>query len=571
MMKMCDYKELIDELNKKRNVSFVGAENDDAYNGQIELLDGRTVNMRIIFPSSFPLKIPVFYVETERLEFLHTDSSGKMCLFEENSLLLNQDDSLEILLECFDKAYEILNISRYSAKYQQEIRREFGAYWGAISKRHIYSCIDTETIGYSECIILGAGNKCVLTESENDGKYLLYNYFDVSKAKECFSKKCLLIRLRENASLPKIRGVRWRDVRNYIFSNASSSQKRRFKNFCNIVLRKDSKLIFLILPSSDGDILFGYEICVNNKRYTKFENCVNTQINPIYITRLDKKFLLKRAGADSVIHDKRILLMGCGSVGGFIADNLCAAGIENLDLLDYDDFMPENVHRHFLGIDSALKGDKSNKADLLKEKLEEKYLHTAIDSLGYKDRTAEAFITDTAKLEQYDLIVSALGEPTLNLEIDKILHRKTKRIPFIVCFNEPYGIGGHVIVSNLTNESCLRCLYTDVTSSELVEFRGSFVKSNQSFKKNISGCGSAFVPYSRLDSQQTAIIATRTIIDVLDGRISHNVVNSWVGEDDLLKAAGKKESIYYTKFASGSVISKETGVNQYCPICGDKG
>ena len=567
---MKEFKQLIDTLNEKRDVSFTRYNTDNSFLGHIKLANGNEVDLEIAFLPSFPLKLPIFYVKTNGLKFLHTDSTGKMCLFEESSILLNQSDEFGILLECFDKALEILSISHESIEYQSEIKREFDAYWLSISKRNIYSSIDTDSISYSEKIISLGENKYVLTESKDDGKFLLYNYFNVNSKAECFSKKCLLIRLRSNSPLPKIGELKWKDVRNYILSNVSGSRKRRFKDYCKNKIKIATKYIILVLPSDRGDILFGYQINVRNKRYIRFDNCINAEVEPLYITRIDKEYLLERAGADNVIHGKRVLLLGCGSVGGFIAENMCAAGIGSIDLLDDDVFRTENVHRHLLGIDAALVKPLKNKADILKEKLEEKYLHTDIDSLGYKDRSVEFFISDVKRLEHYDLIVSALGEPTLNLEINKLLYENYLSLPFVICFNEPYGIGGHVIACNITRNSCLRCLYTDVISSDLGEYRGSFVGAGQTYKKNISGCGAAFVPYSRLDSQQTAIIATRLIIDVLKGKVTENTVKSWVGEKTQLKDAGKKESNHYNGQTPGSVVTMHLENNPNCPICGER-
>lgn len=567
---MKDLKRIIKELNAKRKVLFEKTDMDNAFIGHITLENACEVTLKIVFPYSFPLSIPIFYVKANDMNFLHTDSDGKMCLYDESSILLNQNDALGILLECYDKAIEILNISHDSIEYQNEIKREFDAYWLSISKKQVYSSIDTRKITYSVRYISYVGNKYVLADSKDDGKYLLYNYFKVNKKSDFISKECLTIRLRDNSPLPKMGDLKWKDVRSYITSNTSGSRKRQFKNYCKTGIKKATKRIILVLPSDKGDILFGYQINVSNKRYIRFDNCTNAEVQPLYISRIDRSYLLERAGSNSDMQEKSALLLGCGSVGGFIAENLCAAGIGSLDLLDEDAFRTENVYRHLLGMDSALVKPLRNKADILQEKLEEKYMYTDIDSLGFKDRSAELIISDVKRLEHYDVIVSALGEPTLNLEINKILYTNNISVPFVICFNEPYGIGGHVIACNITRKSCLRCLYTDSISSDLVEYRGSFVKAGQSFKKNISGCGSAFVPYNRLDSQQTAIIATRLIADILNGLVVENTVKSWVGGNDLLKEAGKKESEYYNRLTPGSIVTMSIEKNFNCPICGEE-
>ena len=182
----------------------------------------------------------------------------------------------------------------------------------------------------------------------------------------------------------------------------------------------------------------------------------------VNVIRRDYDFLLSRCGASPSLKDKRVLLLGCGSVGSFLANNLCQMGITQLDILDKDTFSADNVYRHFMGFEAVKQKATLYKSDLLRNILSEKYAYLDIDSLNYIDRTVESAILENPnRLFQYDLIISALGEPTLNLAINDLLMTHQISVPFIVCFNEPYGIGGHVITTNISNESCLRCFYTD--------------------------------------------------------------------------------------------------------------
>ena len=49
------------------------------------------------------------------------------------------------------------------------------------------------------------------------------------------------------------------------------------------------------------------------------------------------------------LESKRVLLLGCGSVGGHVAFALARAGIGALTLVDHDIFTAENTYRHVLG------------------------------------------------------------------------------------------------------------------------------------------------------------------------------------------------------------------------------
>lgn len=161
-----------------------------------------------------------------------------------------------------------------------------------------------------------------------------------------------------------------------------------------------------------------------------------------------------------------------------------------------------------------------------------------------------------------------MGEPTLNLKINRILRENDYRVPFICSYNEPYGIGGHAILTNTANgEGCLECLYTNIDSSELRENRISLVKEGQNFKKNISGCGGSYVPYSALDSQQTAIHTVRLAISVLRGELAENCVITWFGDDEQILSQGFITSEYYQNNKDRVKIKCGIKKNPFCKVC----
>ena len=48
--------------------------------------------------------------------------------------------------------------------------------------------------------------------------------------------------------------------------------------------------------------------------------------------------------------EKKILLLGCGSLGGYIANELVKSGIEHMMLVDPDTLHETNIFRHVLGL-----------------------------------------------------------------------------------------------------------------------------------------------------------------------------------------------------------------------------
>lgn len=570
-----NYTKLVENLNKQRGVHFLSKESSQhenvaAFLGCVKIEDGSSLNLTIVFDKYFPLRLPVFYVNDNNILRVHVGNDGKICLFDESSLLINREVPEQILLDCYDQAIKILNILPGTDEYNKEIFREFNSYWMKVgSRRRVYSCFDTSEVRYNEYNIFFGSNISVVAKTANDAYVMAYNYLNAKRSDSDFIKKCLVIRLRRKSPLICIReNYKWKDLRNYILNNITTSHKRMFEKFLRKKVKKIVQYIFLAYETSMGDIMFGFRVDISGKKCMQISNVINAKIEPVYVKRIDYNYLLARTDREASLKDKSVLLLGVGSIGGFVANNLCQMGVTQLDILDMDTFRTENVCRHFLGFDSALDPIMTNKADLLKQRLEKMYPYTDIDSLNYKERSVEEFMNQYKRLENYDVIISALGEPTINLEISRILYQKNIKTPFVCCFNEPYGIGGHVIVTNIDRDSCLQCLYTKVNVSELTAFRASLVEENQVFKKNVSGCSGAFVPYSSLDSQQTAILTARMVAKVLRGEIEENTIETWIGSCNELVSQGYKVSEYYNILCKNKESVRMKFGNKHCVVCG---
>lgn len=540
------FEQAIDFLNKERNVSFTLA-SENIYTGEIDV-NGEKINLSIDLGRGFPRVFPTISVIDGKRFMPHLSSGGKLCLFDEASVIIKQDMPEQIMLDSYDRAIEILKMDPEMQK--AEVFREFFAYWenhahgGMIIYTNLSAASNHE---YQEYTAIGSKvNQLIVSDSIEESQTLLVNHMGCDmEDTEKYKIPCYRIRLRAS-SLPKMNeAFTWKNIRNFILDNLTGSQKRRFNQMLSEKVKVVNRLILLTIPSLYGDqyaCLWLHHNSNSQKRSNALRNISDCGIDAVPTLRIDPQYMLTRGGAESDIREKSVLLIGCGSVGGFLAENLCQCGIGTLDILDKDRLSVDNVHRHALGFDDAVTGQY--KADLLKKDLESRFPYVDIDSLSFTDRTAEAFIKEPNRLTNYDLIVSATGNPAIDLEINDVLFNLDSSPPFVACFNEPYGIGGHAIAV-LKNGGCLRCLYSDPISGELAAFQGSFVKEGQSFSKTISGCSSAFVEYSVLDSQQTAIIATRLIIDVLKGKCDQTRLISWVGSAERLRNEGFQASDYY--------------------------
>ncbi len=165
----------------------------------------------------------------------------------------------------------------------------------------------------------------------------------------------------------------------------------------------------------------------------------------------------------------------------------------------------------------------------------------------------------------------AIGNPTIELYLNKYFYNTKNMPPVIFTWLEAYGIGGHALLTNNKNRNgCLECLFTP-PEKDIENYgkynRSSFAKKGQEFSKAISGCGSLFTPYGSLDAIQTAILAVRLAINVLDGHEIDNPILSWKGDSQMFLENKKILSDRYRCTVEQLYENRYKYKSDLCPIC----
>ena len=80
--------------------------------------------------------------------------------------------------------------------------------------------------------------------------------------------------------------------------------------------------------------------------------------------------LEKIIGSNNIdsIHQKSVLILGCGGVGGYVCEALARSGIGTLILVDYDSVDETNINRQIIALNSTI-GLK--KVDVLAKRIKE--------------------------------------------------------------------------------------------------------------------------------------------------------------------------------------------------------
>ena len=119
----------IANLNQERNVSFAPV-SDFIYEGSVEI-SGEKIHLRIDLSQGFPNKFPTISIPEDNHYRAHAFGEGKLCLFNEESVIIKPGMGNQVLIDAYDRAIKIIKMD--SQEQTEEILREFLVYWAAKS------------------------------------------------------------------------------------------------------------------------------------------------------------------------------------------------------------------------------------------------------------------------------------------------------------------------------------------------------------------------------------------------------------------------------------------------------
>ena len=283
----------------------------------------------------------------------------------------------------------------------------------------------------------------------------------------------------------------------------------------------------------------------------------------IRVERVDPAWIHGR-GHDprqGAVSSKTVVLIGCGSVGAPISQQLAMAGVGRLILVDQDELTWANVGRHPLGAECV--GD--NKAEALAEGLQKSYPHLQIKGF---DSSYEKFATEQPQLlEQADLLICATAEwkmeSLLNLQ-----HTHGEIVqPILYTWTEPHACAGHAVLIH-SGSPCFQCGMTlagDARAPVTTWPRDTETRLEPA-------CGAVFQPYGPIELMGTISVAASLVLDSLLGKATKATHRIWAGPQSLLAEAGGTWSDTWLK---GDPSRAKGGFQEeclwekdfLCPVC----
>lgn len=269
-------------------------------------------------------------------------------------------------------------------------------------------------------------------------------------------------------------------------------------------------------------------------------NIIQDIVLPLKIKRIDQNWIVGRDTIPTVNYrsNLKILVIGCGALGGFIINHLAQSGIGNITIVDDGVFESENISRHSLGLNSIRK----HKVFELQRELGQKSPHCNVNAfpgtfIGYANRN---------DVNDYDLIIDVSGEDNVALEVE--VYRDNT--PLLKAWMEPYASAAHACYFTPNQ----RYKHGFIGRLKCAEWPSEVMTK-------LPGCSSYFQSYTVTAAAFCVAMTSELIMEVLDGQTDKAIIRTWLREESYFSKFHVDVKLFdWTKqFASqyGQVIDRD--------------
>ena len=243
--------------------------------------------------------------------------------------------------------------------------------------------------------------------------------------------------------------------------------------------------------------------------------------------------------AQKKLFNAKVIILGCGAVGGDIAGELAMAGVRNLTLYDSDVVEASDVTRHIYYTDSSIGKKKTEALKEYIEAIDHKSHITTIDQYMHPKDEIEELI------KAHNFVVNTLDEPYIGYTSSKISRICVKyRIPHFIAggFDAHLASTGELIIPYVT--PCVEC-YADYFKATLKDWKPKKHPVKIRYKE-IGGLAS-----------MTLFSASYACIEII------KTIAGLVDMDESFKVRGE------LLFNDLSLTYLNVKKNPNCPVCGE--
>ena len=524
-------------------------------------VNGNAVAIKLLITKWFPRQLPIFFLEKyDALGFLpHIEPRGNICFLEKESIYINEEEPRVVFEASVELAIQTLSDGLSKANWQ-DFREEFQVFWErnqSVSSLPLSSFI--KVIEEPKIIQIVKDQKKAMAFDLENAELQKRIHFKDGKG---LTKTGIYIPLTIDCEIIPPKYTRsWTGDEFVDWLNPKISEEHWALLRDSILNKRANRFEYLLIgiPRNTGATILvgGHLKSKGNSKHPLVTPNSGWGFTMHSVKRLDPSAFLPRGGAKTLLQEKAVLLVGCGSVGSHFAIELAKAGVGKIHLVDNDKIELENVQRYALGFQYV----GVHKVTAIKEFLNSNYWLSQVES--YEVSLENFLDIENLDLGKYDLIVSATGNPTINIYLNKLA--REDKIPLLIGWNEPFGIGGHALLDSAEGKGCYRCLFRN--QYNIASFSGK--DQPKPFHRKHLGCGEVFTPYSALDSVRTSELMTRSAISFLSDRTLKSQILSWKGDKTDFENEGFIVSERYTNQTQEKMDENRFSfVQNGCPNCG---
>ncbi|QTO45992.1 ThiF family adenylyltransferase [Burkholderia latens] len=459
--------------------------------------------VKLVLPRGFPARAPRIVVDKALcLKLPHVEETGVVCLgkLNETSAYTQPEHAVHALLKAFD---EFLDKCNEIAWVMAEFEREALAYWNRFcefsAKQKMYWRVRQllNALGRVDSIVEGrvavyeAGRIGVATGPNIDPNFLARRH-KLSRG---------TLELARAVFMPLPASVCW----------TPSSWPRTFGELAHLTHEatdgafnlgawcaadpKEPPAGFIILMAANA--VYAYQLTP-----PLVKGLGSPGVAPLEVTRIDPDWAIVRDQRLERIQNrrkKRVLVLGCGSLGAPLAIGLVKAGIQRVTLVDMDDLMPENVSRHPLGMRALF---QSKAVELAAQ------LNADIPGVVVKGHRAMAadWILAQCRPGDFDIVIDCTGEESVRTFLGEVRNSAFPDTPIIHAWMEPFCAASHVVLLDKDT----------VWPADDPVHKIQAAKWLDDTQIVLPACNSGFHEYGVADAAQAAAAACECVVGVLD-------------------------------------------------------
>jgi len=435
----------------------------------------------------------------------HMGSGGHLCYIAKGTVVLDIFDPVGQALACLQRAEYVFD-KILQGDFVEDLEDEFFAYWdGPLCLVDIQG----KRLGQQKALVIKTGTS--LTAVVTDDEYRTRRKLK-SLGLNTADYTILTYRVKTSAK-PIPHTTTWppKTVKDILLWQGLLDSRCRKKIGERIETAYATAAKGTLILVESPLMTYGFIVYFDRKPYQKGmrrqprTSAYAQSVMPMSIVRIDDRYMAQRNVPDMrTLAGKRLVIVGCGTIGGYLAEMLVKAGAGTaggqLTLVDFDSLYPQNIGRHRLGFPNLL----TNKATGMAEELQR--------SAPGADICARPVDVKTVDIGRVDLLIDTTGEESLGHWLCK---RYLPTTPMLSVWVEGPGVAIRALLHTKATGACYRCLCDANRKGQFTTIVGTMpiLMAGQ-------GCEGLYVPFPASVSVQAASLGGEMALAWANNRVS---------------------------------------------------